>query len=56
MRKRVKLWSAFAAIAAVAVVALTAGSAMASTTDSCIELGPGPIGAQRASPPHRSET
>ena len=24
----------------------SAGSAMASTTDSCIELGPGPIGAQ----------
>jgi hypothetical protein len=43
-----KLWATLAAIVAIgaATLAIGAAPAMASTTDSCIELGPGPIGAQ----------
>ena len=39
--------TALIAVALLAIAGLAmAGPAMASTTDSCIELGPGPIGAQ----------
>jgi hypothetical protein len=43
-----KLWTSLAAVVAIAAASLgiLVTPAMASTTDSCVELGPGPIGAQ----------
>ena len=44
MRKR---WAALLAVATmVLAMAATTGTALASTTDACLEVGPGPVGAQ----------